>query len=193
MKLENTRRSFMKTMAMVTGTVIAAGSLMGNTACNVFNAIMKYVPVALTAFTTIITMINPAEGSAIAVLASMVKAALADIQTAVMNYENAPSGDKTTLLGKISTAIAAAEQELQVFWSDLKLPGGGLATLVEGIINIILSTLTSFLPQLPPPGPLPTKALLRRVNYSPKKRSVEQFKHDLNAEFVKAGHAQIFK
>lgn len=189
----NTRRSFMKTIGMITGTVLAAGSFLGNTACNVFNAIMNYVPVALTAFTTIVTMISPAEGSAIAVLAGMIKAALADIQVAVTDYENAPAGNKQTFLGKISTAIAAAEQEMQVFWSDLKLPGGNIATLVEGIINVILSTLTSFLSQLPPPAALPTKAIARRVSYTPKKRSLTQFKHDLNAEFVKAGQAPIFK
>ena len=188
-----TRRGFVKTMGLVTGTVLASGSFLGIGACNIFNDIMKYIPIALTAFTTIVTMINPAEGSVVALLVSMVKAALADIQTAVTNYENAPAGQKQTLSGKIATAITAAEQVLQQFWSDLKLPGGSMATLVEGVINIILSTLMSFLPQLAPPAALATKPIANKIQFTPKKRTVSQFKSDLNAQFVAAGKAPIFK
>lgn len=193
MDTTQSRRGFMKTLGLVTGTIMGAGSFLGISACNIYTDIMNYVPVALAAFTTVVTLINPAEGSIVAGLVTMVKAALSDIQAAVEAYENAPASQKQTLSGKISTAITAAESVLQQFWSDLKLPDGNIATLVENIINIILSTFMAFLPKLAPPAALPVKAYAKKVAYTAKKRSLGEFKSDLNAEFVKAGYTPIFK
>lgn len=187
------RRAFSKLLTAA-GAVVAAGNFIGSTACNIYNDIMKYVPIALTAFSTIVSMIAPGEGTLIAGLVTMVKNALVDIQTAVTNYENAPASQKQTLSGKIATAITAAEQELQQFWNDLKLPDGNLATLIEGVLNIIISTLMAFLPSLAAPASLPMRAALtKKIAYTPKKRSLSEFKKDLNAQFIKTGYAPIFK
>jgi hypothetical protein len=187
------RREVIKKVGLSAGTVLIAGQFLGISACNVYNDIMQYIPVALTAFSTIVSILNPGVGATILAVISMVKVALADVQTAVTNYENAPSSEKVTLSGKIATAINAAEAELQQFWSDLKLPDGNLATLIEGVINVIVSTLAAFLPQLAPAIPVPAKTLTKRINYTAKKRSIKQFKSDLNAEFTKGGYPVIFK
>ena len=191
------RRSFMKTAGMVSGTALTVGPLLGLSTCStVEQDIMNYVPVALTAFSEIITLINPAEAAALAPIIADVKIALADIQAAVVAYENAPAANKATLACKIATAIQVAQNELQKFWSDLNIPDAGLAAVIAGILQIVLSTLMAFVPALncsAPPPASEKKALKKTVAFTPKKRSVVQFKKDINAELVKGHYAPIFK
>lgn len=184
------------------GALAIAGGTMMNTACwfsqNVFDSIIKYVGVGLQAFTAVVSLlsgsgvINPVEGSAILVIINLVKAGFADLQTAVTNYENAPAADKQTLLGKISTALAVLEGTIQQFWNDVQLPNASLAAVVEGLLGIILSTLSAFASQLPAPavGTVPKKALAKLIVVPAKKRTPKQFKKDFNAVLVQGGYAQ---
>ena len=194
--MESTRRGFLKTTGLVSGTALVSGTLMGMSSCQtVEQEIMNYIPVALTAFTTIVTLINPAEAAVLAPVIADVKIALADVQAAVVAYENSPDASKATLACKIVTAINIAEQEIQSFWSSLNLADAGLLAVIAGVIQIILSTLTAFIPSLncSAPQAKSTRSFKKTVAFQPKKRSLKQFKQDLNASFVKGGYTPVFK
>jgi hypothetical protein len=175
--------------------------LLSFTACpawlqSLYQDILKYVPVALQAFGSILSLLAGAgvipvpAGTVIAGIIAIVKAAFADLQTDVTNYENAPAAQKSTLLGKISTALAVVEGNLQEFWSDLQIPDPQLAETVEGLIGVILSALAGFATQLPTPTPTPalTAVLKKRatlpklIAVPAKKYSVKGFKAAYNAK-----------
>jgi hypothetical protein len=183
--MSQTRRQFGK---VLTGGVIAIPlgvTSLGLSCGSIFLDIEKYVPVGLSAFQVVINLLDPALSLPVAALISEVKAGFADLQVVVTNYNNAPAANKASLLGKISTAIDAVKSEIQAFWSNLNLPDGSLATLISGLLGVILSTLTAFLPSLPPPiaSPSAMKAMrttTKTIIFVPKKRSVKQFKTDFN-------------
>lgn len=190
------RRNFLSysggALAVVGGTVMNTGCWFSQ---SVFDSIIKYVGVGLQAFNAVVSLltgagvINPIEGSAILGLINLVKAGFADLQTAVNNYNNAPATDKQTLLGKIATALAVLEGSIQQFWNDLQLPNAGLAGIIEGLLGIILSTLSGFASSLPTVS-VSKKALARQIVVPAKKRTPKQFKKDFNTVLVQGGYAQ---
>jgi hypothetical protein len=198
-----TRRSF-ATLFGKGAAMLGLGSLVSvTTACpawvsNLYADILKYAPVALNAFSAVLSILSasgiPMAGI-LAVIIADAKAAFADIQVAVQQYQAAPAGQKTGLLGAISEAIAVAEATLQKFWSDLSIPDVKLASLIEGLLGIITSTLMGFATQLPAPI-TPAAQQMQRMKAGfpklltapPQKRSLKQFKNDFNAKLKAAGY-----
>ncbi len=195
MELALSRRSFVKGAG-----AIGIGSLVSVTAAcpawvgNVYSQILKYVPVGLQAFMSIISILSGSgvipigTGAAIDAIVALVKAAFADVQTDVTNYENAPAAAKATLLGKISTALTILEGNLQQFWNDLSIPDAKLSSLIEGLLGVILSTLAAFSSQLPAPvmtaqleaTQKKRATLSKTITATPQKMSVKQFKKMFN-------------
>lgn len=171
---------------------------------NVYSSILKYIPVGLQAFVSIIGILSGAgviplgTGAAIDAIIALVKAAFADVQVDITNYENAPAAEKATLLGKISTALAILESNLQQFWNDLSIPDAKLSALIQGLLGVILSTLAAFSSQLPAPVATPQleemqkkrAALSKTITVAPQKMSVKQFKKMFN-EKLGAEYAQF--
>src|SRR5271157_4940360 len=119
-----TRRGFIKQTGFAVGAAALFSNVLTQTACvfgDVYSKIVAYVTVGLQAFQSVIDLlagagvINPGEGTLIDAAIALVKATFADIQTAVAAYEAAPSSQKQTLAGKISTAISVAEAQIQQF------------------------------------------------------------------------------
>lgn len=190
------RRNFFlySSVGAITGsTVLTTGCWFSS---NLFTSITKYVGVGLQGFSAIVGIlegagiINPVAGTAIFALINLVKAGFADLQTAVNNYNAAPAEQKQTLLGKISVAVATLEQSLQEFWSDLQIPNPGLATVIEGLLGVILSTLAGWSSGLPAPVGVQKRALAKAIVVTPKKRSPSQFKKDFNAIIVQGAYGQ---
>lgn len=189
-----TRREF--------GKVVAGGSLavgigtvsMGVSCNTVFNDILKYIPVALQAMTAILSVLSGGGYTitpAVTVALNLVKVALADLQADVSAYENAPADQKNTLLGKVSTAIAIAEGNIQQFWNDLNLPQNNIAGTVSGILGVILSTLAYFATQLPAPTNVAVKNVPNALPVTPKKRSVKEMKVEINT-LLKPSGQQVY-
>jgi hypothetical protein len=192
-----TRREFGK----VTGTgalALGVGEIsMGLSCATVFNDIANYVPVGLQAFQQIVNLVNPVAGSALAPFIADVKLAFADLEVAVTNYQNAPAASKSTLVGKITTAINDAIAQVQAFWVAANLPAGGIASTIEGVLQIILSTLAAFFPSIggklmaaKEPGFGEKGTGVRLIQFTPVKRSPAQLKKDINAAFVNGGHPE---
>lgn len=177
---------------------------LSNTACflsqNVYQSILAYVAVGLQAVQSVVDLLSGSgviqvgTGTAIDTIINLIKVAFADLQTAVTNYINAPAANKSTLLGEISTALATVEAYIQQFWNDLSIPDAKLASLVQGLLGIILSTLAAFATQLPAPASTPAieKAakLAKQIPVTPVKRNTKQFKSDWNAALAAAGQSQ---
>ena len=193
-----TRREFGKAVSMTALGGTIGLTTMGLSCSSVFTDIENYVPIGIAAFQEVLSLIDPTEAALLAPIIQTVKAAFADLDAIVQQYESAPAASKATLLGKISTAISAVMSELQQFWNDANLPDGGLASTIEGVLQIVLSTLAAFLPLLgvavPVSGafgaePYGHKKLARTIPFTAAKRSQKQFKSDVNAVFTKYGYA----
>lgn len=178
------RRSFLGRAFTAVFSFVVLGTTAALTGCATFQDILNYVQVGLQAFESILSilagagvLVAPIQG-----IAALVKAGFADVQTAVNDYNAAPSANKTTLSGKISTAITVLENDISNFWTTLNLPNGQIASTISGLLGIIVSTLAGFLAQLPAPAPAVARvAAPGLAAAAPKARSVRQFKSDFNA------------
>jgi len=164
----------------------------------VYKEILKYIGVGLQAFQGALDLLMGAgvipagEGTAISIVINLVKSGFADLQTAVNEYEQAPAANKATLAQRISTIIGILENNIQNFWSSLTIPNPQLASTIEGLLSIILSTLAGFLPSLPAPSPQQRVAVRGKLTITPQKRSVKQFKQDINGVLTANGYKQVF-
>jgi hypothetical protein len=93
------------------------------------------------------------------------------------------------LAGKIATALTAAEDSVQQFWNALKIPDAKLAALIEGLLGVIISTLSGFAAALPAPAAPPARAQrAKRIATPAQRRSVKQFKQDFNGVLARSGY-----
>jgi hypothetical protein len=188
------RRTFAGRLLTGLGAIALAGT---QTACwfsgSLFTQILGYVGVGLTAFNAVVALVDPGAAAGVAVIIALVKAGFADLQLAVQAYNNAPAASKATWLGKISVVLSDLQTEIQSFWVGLRLPGGTIATLISGLLSIILSTLAGFAGQLPPP---PAGARLKGTPFgalpvTPHVRSKKQFESDFNKALTDAGQPAV--
>jgi len=180
-----TRRSFLQRCTMLVGALTVSGSTLFLSGCNVAQDI-------ITAFQSILALLAGAGVIPAGPIVNAVNAALQQVLDDITAYQNAPAADKTTFGQRLSLAIQIAEANLQTFWNSLGLVGK-LGSVVEGLIAIILSTLTGVLPSLPVPPTAPAEAmaakrLSKKIIYVAKKRSSHEFRSDFNKELTTNGY-----
>jgi hypothetical protein len=184
-----TRRQFGKTVG--TGALaLSIGEITMGVSCgSVFTDIENYVPIGLQAFDLAISLLDPVLATTLLPYINDVKGAFADVVAAINAYVNAPSSEKATLLDKITLVIQDALNAVQQFWSDANLPDGTLATTIEGILQIILSTLAAFLPLIGKVAVKKLKTFARPIPYTPSKpKNAADLKTQLNAVFTSHGY-----
>lgn len=181
-RLQLNRRQF----AMTAGTVGMVATLPACWFSNVYSSLNKYIPIALLAFDRILDILKehavPVEGLTDAV--NGVKAALADIQAAIIAYEHA-AGDKSSAIAHIRAALEVAEDRIEDFWRKLRLPNPELGATIRALLGIILSTLAGFEMKLP------GAPVTRSVWAAPEARSVEKFRRDFNRTLDEHGESQF--
>lgn len=201
-----TRRAFGQTLGLglssitLLGMLGSVGSTIGCTFGSVAKAVEEYVGVGLQGFEAIINILTgagviplPLAGT-IQLVVSLVKAGFADILKAVADYNAAPSDQKQTYLGKLSTVLTIVVADIQQFWNDLQIPDAKLAALIQGLLGVIVGTLQGFVAKLP--APTSTEAiskaagLPRHVLFSAKVRSAKAFKQEFNGLLNNAGMGQ---
>lgn len=190
-----TRREFGKRVIGAVPTVALAGGLgittMGLSCGSIWTDIENYVPIGIEAFEEVLSLLDPALLTAISGIIKDVQAAFTALTGAITNYENAPAANKTTLVGKITTAINALISALQSFWSAANLPDGSLAQTIEGVLQLIISTLAAFLPLIGGVLLAASKKLPRTIPIIPRTKAQlkqAQFKKDCNAIFTTHGY-----
>jgi hypothetical protein len=148
------RRQFGRLMGVFTILTTVGWSVLLE-GCASFKQISGWVVTGLSSFQSVVDLlvgegiVMVAIGSVIDLIIKGVKAAIADIGTAVDNYNNAPAATKASLLGKISDALVAAQNEISQFWNDLSIPDAKAASTVAGLLGLIVSTLSGFMASLP--------------------------------------------
>ena len=170
-------------------------SLISLPAClwsTVYKRINKYVPLALLAFDRIVEILAEhgipiAPGFTDSVNA--VKAALADIQSAILAFEEA-HGEQTAI-GAIRMALEIAQRTLEDFWRKLNIPDPGLGGTIKALIGTILSTLSGFLEQLPKaPVPAVPHAVANEFGNTPKLRTMAEFRDEFNGVLRRTGESK---
>jgi len=190
------RRTFGKWWGVAMASLTIGGQVF-LTGCTTFATILNWVDTGLSAFQSVVDLlagqgvIAIVIGSAIDLIIKAVKAALADIATAVNNYNAAPAASQPGLLGKISAALVAAQNEIGQFWNDVSIPDAKLASTVAGLLGLIVSTLAGFQSLLPPaPAPVALRTFPKTLQgAAPQKRSIGQFKAEFKAILVANGYS----
>lgn len=149
---------------------------------SVYSSLNKYIPIALLAFDRILDILAehgvPVPDLTDAVNA--VKAALADIQAAIIAFEQ-----KHGEVGAIRAALSVAEERIEDFWRKLKLPNPEVAATIRALLGIILSTLAGFEMKLP------GAPVSRSVWAAPEARSVQKFRRDFNRTLDEHGESKF--
>ena len=192
-----------RTFATRIGQGLAALSLaplLTTTACSfssVYAEMLKYVPLGLSAVASVVAIltgngiaISPTVNSAL----TLIKAAFADLQTAIQQYQDASQGQKSSLIGQIAEGLTVAEANIQQFWNDLSIPDPKLSALIEGLLGVVTTTLMGFASQLPQAQTVPAAqartmraALAKHLPDSPVKRTPRKFRSDFNATLSMGG------
>jgi hypothetical protein len=121
--------------------------------CNVLGELETWVPVAISAFDGVISILSPFIGPAGAALQAIVNTASAlwqAVVVAISNYEHSTL-PVDTALAKVIAALTALQQGLDQILSALpvSLPAGVLAAIKAGL-SLLISTLAYFQNKLQP-------------------------------------------
>lgn len=195
------RREFAAKAAATVGVLGCFPAAVGCWVGNLYSDILQYSPVALAALQSVLSILAAngisTDSTVIGAAIMLYKSGLADVQAAVTQYENAPQGQKSTLLLAISEALTVAEANINQFWNSLTIPDPKLESLIEGLLGVVTTTLAGFASQLPAatsPKASAVRAMTRRqvrtLNSTPTRRSVKQVRHDFNALLANAGESK---
>lgn len=189
-----TRRSFGQASTLAFLAFGFLGSLFTMVGCNVWTEIEQWVPVGITAFESVITLVAPMASPGLNAIAETVKAGFAALAAAVDQYIAAPAADKATLLQKVQLIFEDVSTNLQNFLNAVNIPGANpIVKVVLGLVNIILSTIAGFVNRIGAPAAIASRRLTlagQSVVVSPVFRTKKSFKHDFNVVCIDNGHPE---
>jgi hypothetical protein len=180
---------------------LAAGGAVLSEGCNVVGDLISYIPYitqALNAITTILGSFMPAPAT---VILNAIEGGLATLSAALTEYQNDPlPADKATLLAKIETFLRDIGENFQLFLNALGAVGS-IASVVLGIIEVVLSTVSWFAKQFATITGRQMVALGRGMRLqakdqyifiTPIQRSVKQFKAAYNQVVYTNAHPECW-
>jgi hypothetical protein len=175
------------------GLAVAAGGLFGGcNASNVWKDIQTYVPVGIAAFESILTLVAPLQAPGVDAIAELVKAAFAVLAGAIDQYIAAPAASKSTLIEKVSLALADVIANLQKFAAAVDIGINPIVSLALNLLTLILSTLNGFLGQLPStPESNARLAGPKKLKITPVFRNKKEFIKEFNDEVEQNGHPEL--
>jgi len=140
--MEN-RREFVGHLAGGAAIVALSASAVELEGCNVLSELETWVPIGLSAFDTLVSFINPAAGSALAVVISTANSLWEAVATAIANYQHTTDPTATTL-DKVIAAMDALEGGLSAVLAALpaSIPAVVLKAVQFGF-GLLLATLKS--------------------------------------------------
>ena len=194
------RRVFAKVAGAGT-LALAAGTSLFLVGCSVFDSILTWIPIGITAINGIVTVLGaflPAGG---AIIIGLVKAAFADLAATITEYKSDTNpADKATLLAKIKTILGDIVTNFQAFLNQLNIGGNPIEAVVIGLATGVLDALMGFFGQLPP-APAAGKALSSTFRVGPNGRlvtivptiykDVNAFKSAYNGVADSNGHPEL--
>lgn len=194
--LKQSRRQFSSTLLLALSALSAPFAM---SSCGVFDDILLWVPIGLTALQGIVIVLGPLIGPAASAIIILIKAAFADLSAAVTAYKNDTNpADKATLLAKIRTFLGDIVTHFQDFLAALNLGNNPIVAIVIGLANVILAAVMGFMGQLPATGTKTTTLATsyhvgaRQFTVVPKfYKRVSDFKRDYNVAATAGGHPEI--
>jgi hypothetical protein len=191
-----TRRQFSK-LTSTSLLALATGASISLIGCNVFNDILNWVPVGISAIEGIVTVLGPLVSPGALAIIALVKIAFADLSATVTEYNNDTNpADKATLLAKIRTILNDIVTNFQSFLDQLNLANNPIIAIVIGLANVVLSAIAGFLGQLPVSG---TRVMATSFRVNGQMTTVvphyykhaSDFRNAYNAVCAADGHAEI--
>jgi hypothetical protein len=186
------RREFGKLMGMGT-LVLSIGASVFTAGCSIVSDIANWGPLGLTAFNTIITLLETAGFIPAAAIVAVVRAAFAQLIADCKQYE-AIQPPPVGLLAEIRAAFVIIVSNFQNILSSLAAPIGPFLTLIVGLAQVVFDTIAGFESQL---GPAPAGQALvpgrvqvgqRTIQVTPTLRSRRAFKHVWNSVCAASGY-----
>ena len=179
------RREF----AVTTGALSLVAVMPACWMSNIYKTISSYVPVALLAFDRIIAILveHGINTAPLTEAVNRVKAALADIQSAVLEFQDAAEQARDTYRVNLAVALKIATARLKEFWELLHISNEHLERTIKLLLDVLISTLTGFIGQLAPG----TAVAGQRFLYPPKVRTIKEFRHDFNAVLKERDEGQF--
>ncbi len=114
------KRRFLQRAPLIIFFASATGEMFMAVSCaDVVSELETYLPIGLTAFSGVVSIINPIAGSALSIASGLATKLWGDITPALNNYTAAPASAKSTPLGELLTALQSAEGQVSVVDSDL--------------------------------------------------------------------------
>lgn len=184
----------MKKKFLASGLAVALSLCLAITGCSFSSTMSKlgqYLPTGISALNSVLSLlaaggvINAAAATTVGNDGSIASAALADIVAGVQAYNDAPATDKATKLQAVVTALNAAQNTLSKLESDVHAPNQQDQLMVNGLLGVIITSLSAFEVNLAPASASAVK--VSRASVAP--TSLRQFKAQFNAILVKGGHA----
>jgi hypothetical protein len=184
--MQMTRRRFTNSLFLLTVAFSAPFTMVG---CGVFNDILTWVPIGISALNGIIVVLGPLVPPGAATIITLIKAAFADLVATVQEYQNDSNpADKMNLIAKIRTILGDIVTNFQSFLDQLNVGNNPIEAIVIGLANVILGAIAGFMGQLPVvPG---TKAAPRTFSLGGKPMPVVA-KYYKSAKSFKADYNQI--
>ncbi len=197
------RRTFVQRTGGALVALAAIGTSAFTSGCNnIFTDILNWVPVGLSAISSVLTLLSGAGlvlGPGVMVIMGLIQAGMADLKLAIVQYQSTtppPAGSLAKIDAFLSDLVSNIGNVMQ------QLPGGtsNVITLVVGLFELVLSTIQGFITQVPMAAAMPrTKAMLARplmvngravVIYPRTNLSRRHFIHDFNALATAGGHPE---
>ena len=194
----------MMTRRMFNRMLLLAGAGASLSGCNAEADLIDFIPYiteALGAITKILGSLMPPPA---ALIINTIEASLSLLGAALAEYKSDPNpADKATLLAKIETFLEDIGDNFQSFLDALGT-AGPIASVVLGIIQVVLSTIAWFAQEFGatvssaarPAIALARGRQLRATNQylyiAPTKRSVKEFKAAFNQVVYTNGHPEQY-
>jgi hypothetical protein len=131
----------------------------GCTFASAMSQLQTWAPVGLTAFTGIVSILNPAVGSPLAVWSGRVIKVWGDMQAGIRAYNDAPAANKATRMGELLTVLDAVQGELKQGIADLGAnPSSVDVQAAQAALLLLQTTLATIEAKLAPKAPAPVAA-----------------------------------
>lgn len=121
------------------------------TGCNVFNDLLNWIPVGLSAVANVLTLLSGAGivlGPGVTAAIGLISAGLNDLKLAIVEYQSTnppPAG----ALAKIDQFLGDLVNNIVSVLSQLPAGVSNIITLVVGLFELLLSTIQGFINQVP--------------------------------------------
>lgn len=176
------RRKFAQVLAVGMLTL----STLTLTGCNALKDFINWIPVGLSSLAALVKLLDGTISAGTQAIIVLIQAGFSALLTALQNLQSGKG-----LLADVTADVSEIESNFASFFASLNVPST-LLNLIEGLGDILLSTISGFLNSL---GSSTTasatfKLGAKTVSYVPKKRSIKQYRSDWNAAAVAGGHPE---